>query len=732
MGPSLARASTTLVAILALFVSAVAIDPQSIVLDAARTGLTFDGIGALSAGGSSRLLRDYREPSRSQILDYLFKPGHGASLQVLKIEIGGDTQSTDGTEPSHMHYRNETSLGSNCNRGYEWWLAKEARARNPAIALYGLSWGAPAWICDQRGYYSCGDNAAYHIEWLRCGREVHGLEVQWLGLWNEMSWGTPAFVKDLRAALDAADFGGTQLALIDGDTTEGDPFWSNLTSDAAFADAVGAIGLHYPCNRARVPAALSRTAVVTAGKKFWASEDFWSRAGWDGARCWARTLNWNYLRFNMTSSIAYTGVWSAPPQVTTFAGPGWGPGFVYAWRPYSGHFEVGEALWATAHTAQFTRPGWTYLLADGDGLGGGGGGGFLAGGGSYVTLLGPEKGGGRDFTVVLETSGMRCSTCAFPGAPRHGRVRDSQAVTFQLRGAALEAHAGAVLTLVTSNATAQLVQRPGGITVDANATFTLNLPPEMIFTVTSLRWDGPAPDRPVPPPDAPLPLPYTDPFEEYAIGREAKYFADQAGSWEVANGGATGINQFLRQMVLSYAGVNAWASQHLTFPATVMGELDWLDVMVNVTVRLPSSASAAASGAFVALCVHVTNADFHAPPVIAPVGLCLNLTAAGTWTLTSNLYSYERKVVANGTAPGGRFDPSAWHTLTLATRDAGGSHPTKAYVVVDGAVFGQRGPFMKGAGHHSHAGMVALCSGWHLADFDDFSVSAFADSPFAF
>ena len=76
---------------------------------------------------------------------------------------------------------------------------------------------------------------------------------------------------------------------------------------------------------------------------------------------------------------------------------------------------------------------------------------------------------------------------------------------------------------------------------------------------------------------------------------------------------------------------------------------------------------------------------------------------------------------ANGTASGGRFDPSAWHTLTLATRDAGGSHPTKAYVVVDGAVFGQRGPFMKGAGHHSHAGMVALCSGWHLADFDDFT-----------
>ena len=54
----------------------------------------FDGVGGLSAGASSRLLRDYPEPQRSQILDFLFLPSFGAALQVNKIEIGGDTQST--------------------------------------------------------------------------------------------------------------------------------------------------------------------------------------------------------------------------------------------------------------------------------------------------------------------------------------------------------------------------------------------------------------------------------------------------------------------------------------------------------------------------------------------------------------------------------------------------------------------------------------------------------------
>lgn len=75
---------------------------HEIVLDGNSTGRVFGGLGALSAGASSRLLIDYPEPQRSQILDYLFKPGYGATLQHLKVEIGADVNSTDGSEPSFM------------------------------------------------------------------------------------------------------------------------------------------------------------------------------------------------------------------------------------------------------------------------------------------------------------------------------------------------------------------------------------------------------------------------------------------------------------------------------------------------------------------------------------------------------------------------------------------------------------------------------------------------------
>lgn len=74
-----------------------------------------------------------------------FKPKFGASLHILKHEVGGDTFSGCGTEPSHQHERGDLSY----TRGYEWMLLQEATKRNPDIITYGLPWGFPAWIGNQ-------------------------------------------------------------------------------------------------------------------------------------------------------------------------------------------------------------------------------------------------------------------------------------------------------------------------------------------------------------------------------------------------------------------------------------------------------------------------------------------------------------------------------------------------------------------------------------------------------
>src|SRR3954462_14132643 len=129
MGTAVARIWTALLAAVtavALAGPTTAEAAATITIDGTHSRRTFDGIGAISGGGgNSRLLIDYPEPQRSQVLDYLFKPGYGADLQVLKLEIGGDTNSTSGAEPSHEHVRGDLD----CGRGYEWWIMEQAKAR---------------------------------------------------------------------------------------------------------------------------------------------------------------------------------------------------------------------------------------------------------------------------------------------------------------------------------------------------------------------------------------------------------------------------------------------------------------------------------------------------------------------------------------------------------------------------------------------------------------------------
>ena len=150
-------------------------------VDFSAVGPAFDGVGALSGGGgTSRLLYDYEEPYRAQILDALFLPESGGALQILKVEIGGDGQSTEATEASHMHTQDEEP---NFNRGYEWWLMKEAKARNPEIKLFGLAWTAPGWLGTSEGKpgeFFSQDNIDYHMKWIKGAKSEHNLTIDYM------------------------------------------------------------------------------------------------------------------------------------------------------------------------------------------------------------------------------------------------------------------------------------------------------------------------------------------------------------------------------------------------------------------------------------------------------------------------------------------------------------------------------------------------------------------------
>ena len=99
--------------LLALMILGAAADP--ILLSDVDRAVRFGGVGAISGGGAtSRLLFDYPEPARSTILDLLWKPQYGASLQHVKVEIPADADTTCGSEVAHRH---DAADGGSCTRG---------------------------------------------------------------------------------------------------------------------------------------------------------------------------------------------------------------------------------------------------------------------------------------------------------------------------------------------------------------------------------------------------------------------------------------------------------------------------------------------------------------------------------------------------------------------------------------------------------------------------------------
>ena len=295
------------------------------------------------------------------------------------MEIGGDTNSTDGSESSIEHSRGAV----NCNVGYEWQLMEAAKARNPNIKLYGLAWGAPGWIGG--GNFWSTDMINYLVSWLNCAKS-DGLTLNYLGGWNERGYNI-GWYEQLRSTLNADGYSGVQLVADDTNWNVANDLVSNSAFSAGRADRRLALSLRVdelPRPRARVP----RNAVAT-GKPLFASENG-SQDYNNGAAAMARADNRDYLDGKMTATINWpivASIYPAFPYATD--------GLILANQPSSGWYSVGKQAWVTAQTTQFTAPGWTYIDSASGYIGGSGN------NGSYVTLKSPD---GTDWSSILETT----------------------------------------------------------------------------------------------------------------------------------------------------------------------------------------------------------------------------------------------------------------------------------------------------------------------------------------
>jgi O-glycosyl hydrolase len=495
---------------------------QVITLNGNGTGRTFDGVGAVSAGASSRLLIDYPEPYRSQILDFLFEPHFGASLQSLKVEIGGDVDSSGGAEPSHMRSPSD----ANFTRGYEGWLMNEAKRRNPNIQLGALAWGAPGWLGG--GQFYSQDTIDYIVAFLSGIKATYGFDINYVGIWNETPYNT-AWIKGLKDAILAA---GLPTRIVAADQNVGQ--WGivdDMLADPALMAAVDIIGEHYVQN-------FSTDAAQSLGKPLWDSEDGPWRGDWTGAAAIAQLLNRNYISGKLTKTEIWSPVTSYYDIMTLS-----GSGLMRANTPWSGNYEVQPAIWAMAHTAQFADPGWRYIDQSSG----------LFNGSSYVTLR-----NGSNYSVIVETLGETAN----------------RQVRFQITGGLSQG----TVRVWRSNATSQFV-RLADIT-PSGGSFTVTLAPRAIysFTTTNVQTKGNA----TPPAPFSFPIPYQDDFESYPFEKSPKYLSDINGAFETTACGGGRPGRCLQQLITTppipwlYAGPSE--------PASVLGDTSLGDYAVSADV----------------------------------------------------------------------------------------------------------------------------------------------------
>lgn len=630
---------------LAGLVAAVALSPAvsqdgSLLIDSSQGGATFDGIGALSGGGATtRLLVDYPEPQRSQVLDYLFTPNYGASLHILKVEIGGDSQSTDGSEPSHMHSADDLDY----KRGYEWWLLSEAKKRNPDIKTYGLPWAYPGWVGgpEQSGspFTHPELTSKYILNWLQGAREVYGVEIDYMGVWNERA-SNAEYVKTLRQVLNSNNFTKTQLVAKDGDAD----ICNDLVHDAEYQAAVSIVGLHYPSDYSDYSTCRQAGYGLYDGKPMWASEESSSYDDLNGAACWARVITSHWVLQNITSSIMWNLVGSYMHGTDWYASS-----LMTAAQPWSGHFNLPPVLWATAHVTQFTKVGWK-LLKTGTGSGN------LPGGGFYATYADPA---GSDWTLTVVKISEDHAPCTRPGLPAFSVAAEN--VTFTLAPGMKHDRLAVWYSNFEEFSPDGTVPSVFQRLVDlqpVDGSFTLEVKVGAFYTVSTIL-DGPTkgePKTPIPASQPMVPLPLEDDFESYETSQEAKWWTDQIGIFEVHHESSGNPKKVMRQMVPELP--IGWSDPGSNGPVTLIGMREWQDISITASFKLPVGSEAKD-----AACVG-SRVD-----QMWQNGIVLCISAAGNWSLLVGGPGLKgispNQVLANGTAaapPTGRFS-----NLTLST-----------------------------------------------------------------
>jgi galactosylceramidase len=596
--------------------------PTVVNVDGNGPSRAFYGIGLVNSSGTSKLLQDYPADQQQDILDLLFKPKFGAGLQLVKNEIGADSNTSSGTEPSHWRNAADTPAA----RGVNFWIAREAKARNPDMQFAALRWATPAWVKDDAA------KSRYLTSFLDL-MSANGTPVDFIGPGineDDYTAALGAFIKNtFKPALDAGGY--TSKIIIADDIKKRWSAAPAVNEDAALKAPIFALSAHYTDT--------ASAAAKSSGLPLFNAESD------TGMMDWTRAI-WVARRIATALSTGKQSLWLFQPALDcVYENIRYQrKGILTANTPWSGHYEVHPDLWLAAQFTQFADVGWRILDA---------GSGAVDGDNAYVTFKDPRSGA---YSIVIVNGGSRDETYTF----NTSNVAD------------------AALHVWSTDEQAQFVSKPA--IIPRQRTFNVTVPARSVYSLTTTEGQRKGiPARAVPA-SAHLALPYSDDFSTgYAAGDQPKYFHDQNGAFEVVNDNAGG--RTLKQVITNPP--NQWDHGNNQPPFTVMGGLEFANYAVGLDVKIPDSSASAGVAA------RLNQVDPMAAARTQPEGYSLWLDGTGHWLLKKStgatvtvlssgaLAGYDNnrwhrfKIAVNGQTIEGSIDGAKLATVTDDTFASG-------------------------------------------------------------
>jgi hypothetical protein len=344
-------------------------------------------------------------------------------------------------------------------------------------------------------------------------------------------------------------------------------------------------------------------------------------------------------------------------------------GLALAAQPWSGSYAIGKNTWVMAQTSQFTAPGWQYLDSSSGYIGGN------RNNGSYVSLKSTDK---TDYSTVIET--MDAS--------------GAQTLNFNVTGGLSTGTVHVWSTNVNSSNPADYLAHTADIT-PSGGSFSLTVQPGRVYTLTTTTGQGKG--TAAGPASKSMSLPYSDDFDGYTTGAEAKYLMDWQGAFEVAACGGGRSGKCVRQM--SPQAPITW--DPLTDPHALLGDLSWSNYTVSSDVLLEKSGYAELLGR--------ANGQSYS----GAAGLNayhLRVSDTGAWSILSSNTGGTVSTLAHGTTAA--LGTNRWHSLSLAFS---GSTITAS---IDGATVGSANDYTYAGGQVGYA-----TSQGETAQFDNLSIT---------